>query len=66
MRFLRALLCLSGETVHDIRVKDRSNHEHMRHFPPRIRQLWEVRPSIVRNECGDVSDSTASQSLHFK
>ena len=43
LRFLRALLGASDETLHDIRFRDAANMEHMRHMPVRARQLWEVR-----------------------
>lgn len=43
LRFLRAVLDVSGETVCDIRVNDPCNQEHMRHFPESVRRLWEVR-----------------------
>lgn len=41
-RFLRALLDVSGETLQDIRFRDPANAEHLRHFPPEVRGLWEV------------------------
>ncbi len=43
LRFLRALLGASDETVHDLRFRDPANAEQMRHVPPKARQLWEVR-----------------------
>lgn len=42
LRFLRALLNASDETLHDIRFKDPANSEHMQHMPERVRRLWEV------------------------
>lgn len=42
LRFLRALLSASDETLHDIRFKDPANSEHMRHMPESVRRLWEV------------------------
>lgn len=42
LRFLRALLGASDESLHNIRFRDAANVEHMRHFPAMVRQLWEV------------------------
>lgn len=42
LRFLRALLAASDESVHDLRFRDPANAAQMQHMPPRARQLWEV------------------------
>lgn len=42
LRFLRALLGASDESVHDLRFRDPANAAQMHHVPRRARQLWEV------------------------
>ncbi|CAM9888561.1 unnamed protein product, partial [Ectocarpus sp. 8 AP-2014] len=47
VRFLLALLGLSGETVRDIRIRDPSNFEHMKHFPEDVRRQWHADPPTL-------------------
>eukprot|EP00752_Nemacystus_decipiens_P004033 g3692.t1 len=47
LRFLRALLGASDESVHDLRFRDPSNAAQMQHVPTRARQLWEAEPCTL-------------------
>eukprot|EP00903_Cladosiphon_okamuranus_P006600 g6447.t1 len=47
LRFLRALLGASDESVHDLRFRDPANAAQMHHVPPRARQLWEAEPCTL-------------------
>ncbi|CAM9187780.1 unnamed protein product [Scytosiphon promiscuus] len=47
LRFLRALLGASNESIHDIRFRDPANEQQMRHVPARARQLWEAEPCTL-------------------
>ncbi|CAM9888920.1 unnamed protein product [Ectocarpus sp. 6 AP-2014] len=47
IRFLRALLGASDESLHDMRFRDPANAQQMQHLPARARQLWEAEPCTL-------------------